>query len=59
MLSDRDTWKSIVIDGALHDRGMVSFKAVLDEPAAEAARAYVIAEANWAKEHDATIMGAR
>ncbi|MBS0502208.1 MAG: PQQ-dependent dehydrogenase, methanol/ethanol family [Proteobacteria bacterium] len=59
VLGDRDTWKSIVIDGALHERGMVSFKQVMDEAGAEAARAYVIEEANWAKAHDVAIIGSR
>lgn len=52
VLGDRDAWKSVVIDGVLHERGMVSFKSVIDENGVEAARAYVIDEANWAKTHD-------
>jgi quinohemoprotein ethanol dehydrogenase len=51
-LADAGAWKSVVIDGVLHERGMVSFKPVMDEAGAEATRAYVISEANWAKEND-------
>ncbi|MFD1610637.1 PQQ-dependent dehydrogenase, methanol/ethanol family [Sphingomonas tabacisoli] len=57
VLGDAQTWQSIVIGGALHERGMVSFAKVIDATGAEAARAYVIDEANWAKTHDLTIMG--
>jgi quinohemoprotein ethanol dehydrogenase len=51
-LADAGAWKSVVIDGVLHERGMVSFKPVMDEAGAEATRAYVNSEANWAKEND-------
>jgi quinohemoprotein ethanol dehydrogenase len=57
VLADAASWKSVVIDGTLYERGMVSFKSVMDEAGAEAARAYVIGEANWAKAHDSDIMG--
>lgn len=57
VLADAEAWKSVVIDGILHERGMVSFAKVLDPAGAEAARAYVIGEANWAKAHDSAIMG--
>ena len=59
LLGDSEAWKSVVLDGVLRERGMVSFKPVLDEAGAEAARAYVIGEANWAKAHDEGIMGGR
>jgi hypothetical protein len=39
-------WQSIVLGGALSDRGMVSFAAELDEAAAESVRAYLIARAH-------------
>jgi quinohemoprotein ethanol dehydrogenase len=39
-------WKPIVLDGALKDRGMVSFSKVLTAEQAEAVRAYVVARAN-------------
>jgi quinohemoprotein ethanol dehydrogenase len=57
VLADAPSWKAVVIDGILHERGMVSFKPVMDEAGAEAARAYVIGEANWAKANDGKIMG--
>jgi len=41
--SDQEMWKSIVIDGARKDRGMVSFAPVINEKDAEALRAYVSA----------------
>jgi quinohemoprotein ethanol dehydrogenase len=58
-LGDAETWKSIVIGGALHERGMVSFAKVMSPADAEAARAYVIGEANWAKAHDPAILGTK
>jgi quinohemoprotein ethanol dehydrogenase len=56
VLADAATWKSIVIDGALHERGMVSFKSVMDASGADAVRSYVIDEAHFAKANDAAIM---
>ena len=55
-LADTAFWKSVVIDGALHERGMVSFRSVMDEAGADAVRAYVIGEAHWAKANDGKIM---
>jgi quinohemoprotein ethanol dehydrogenase len=57
LLADSAAWKSVVIDGILHERGMVSFASVMDEAGAEAARAYVISEANWAKANEGKIAG--
>ena len=57
VLTDAGAWKGVVIDGILHERGMVSFKPVMDEAGAEAVRAYVIGEANWAKANDGKIAG--
>ena len=48
-LHSADTWRSIVVDGTLEDDGMASFATVLDAKAAEAIRAFVIAQANAAK----------
>jgi quinohemoprotein ethanol dehydrogenase len=48
VLGDADTWKSILIDGALKDQGMVSFAKVLTPEQAQLIRLYVIDEANWA-----------
>ncbi len=49
LLGDADLWKSVVIDGARKELGMMSFGAILDEETAEAIRAYVINEANSAR----------
>ena len=48
-LANADAWKSVIIDGALKDRGMVSFARVLTPQDAEAIRAYVIERSNWTK----------
>ena len=48
-LHSADTWRAIVVDGTLEDNGMASFATVLDAQAAEAIRAFVIAQANAAK----------
>lgn len=48
-LANADAWKSVVIDGALKDRGMVSFTSVLTPADAEALRAYVIDRSIWTK----------
>ena len=46
-LGNADAWRSILIDGALKDQGMVSFARVMTPAQAETVRAYVIDEANW------------
>ncbi|MDO9363443.1 MAG: PQQ-binding-like beta-propeller repeat protein, partial [Sphingopyxis sp.] len=48
-LANADAWKSVIIGGALKDRGMVSFAKVLTPADAEAIRAYVIERSNWTK----------
>ena len=48
-LASADAWKGVVLDGALKDRGMVSFANVLTPADAEAIRAYVIERSNWTK----------
>jgi len=48
-LPDRETWKRIVIDGALSSNGMASFAKWLKPEDAEAVRAYVAAEATKLK----------
>ncbi|WP_428684073.1 PQQ-dependent dehydrogenase, methanol/ethanol family [Sphingopyxis sp.] len=48
-LSNTDAWKSVILDGALKDRGMVSFARVLTPADVEAIRAYVIDRSNWTK----------
>ena len=52
-IADAGAFKSIVIDGALKERGMVSFAKVLKPADAEAVRAYLIKVANdrWTAEH--------
>ena len=44
--TDKDTWKSIVIDGVLTPAGMVSFKEYITEEEAEAIRQYTLSQAN-------------
>ena len=41
-IADRDTFKSIVIDGARADKGMVSFRSALTPEQAEEIRAYLV-----------------
>ena len=45
-LNSADAFRQIVIDGALHENGMVSFQAALNAGDAEAVRQYVIMRAN-------------
>ncbi len=47
-LKSAEIWKGIVIDGVLAENGMASFSTVLDDKAAEAIRAFVIAQAHAA-----------
>jgi quinohemoprotein ethanol dehydrogenase len=49
LLTNADAWKTVIIDGALKDRGMVSFARVLTPADAEAIRAYVIDRSTWTK----------
>ncbi|MCK5747542.1 MAG: c-type cytochrome [Oricola sp.] len=51
-----DAWRMVVIDGALEDKGMISFAPYLTPDEAESVRAYVLSEAakavddaNWRK----------
>lgn len=50
-LGDPDTWKAILIDGMLKDKGMVSFAKVLTPEQAQLIRLYVIDEAHWAQKN--------
>jgi len=43
--ADANTWRSVVIDGILADRGMISFKPWITPEQAEAIRGYVLTEA--------------
>ena len=49
MLATEESWKAVVIDGALADRGMVSFSDNLTAAEAEALRAYVVSKAHEAQ----------
>ncbi len=53
-LTDADTWKSILIDGALQDRGMRSFARYLTPADAEAIRAYVAGRARLLRTREGT-----
>jgi len=48
MLLSADSWKSVLIDGALAERGMASFSRFIDAKGAEDLRAYVLSEAKGA-----------
>ncbi|MDZ4321961.1 MAG: PQQ-dependent dehydrogenase, methanol/ethanol family, partial [Phenylobacterium sp.] len=48
MLLTADSWKSVLIDGALASRGMASFSRFIDAKGAEDLRAYVLSEARGA-----------
>ena len=50
VLGDGETWKSIVIDGALAENGMAGFGNYITAEQAEAIRAYIIREANSEKD---------
>jgi quinohemoprotein ethanol dehydrogenase len=54
-LSNADAWNAVLIDGALKDRGMVSFAKVLTPQDAEKLRAYVIERSNWTKANAADV----
>jgi len=45
-ITSEDVIRSVVIDGLLHERGMVSFASVMDAEGAEAIRQYLIFRAN-------------
>jgi quinohemoprotein ethanol dehydrogenase len=48
-LGEAEAWRVVVLDGALKDRGMVSFARVLAPADADAIRAYVAERSNWTK----------
>ena len=58
-LADAGAWRSIVIAGALKDRGMISFARVMDAQGAESLRHYVVGEAHWMKANGGKIATAR
>lgn len=51
VLPDSNAWKSVLLEGILQDRGMVSFAKVLTPKDAEALRAYVIDRSHWTKDN--------
>ncbi len=54
-VADAADFKSVVIDGVLKSRGMVSFASVLSPAEAEQVRAYIISRAHYAKANDAVL----
>ncbi|NJM51662.1 MAG: PQQ-dependent dehydrogenase, methanol/ethanol family [Sphingomonadales bacterium] len=54
-IADPDTFRTVVIDGILKDRGMVSFKSVLTAAEAEQVRAYIISRGHYAKANETEI----
>jgi quinohemoprotein ethanol dehydrogenase len=46
LTNSKQAWKSVVVDGALAEKGMPDFGKIIDVQAAEAIRAFVIYEAN-------------
>ena len=50
VLQDRDTWKAIVIDGILKDKGMIGWGQYLSPEQAETIRIYVDSEAQKARD---------
>ena len=49
-LLGNDGWYNVVLGGALKDQGMVSFAPILNRSQVSAIRAYIIGEANYAKD---------
>jgi quinohemoprotein ethanol dehydrogenase len=45
-LKSAEAWKAVVLEGLLEEEGMASFATVLDDKAADAIRAFVIAQAH-------------
>ena len=54
-LADANVWKSIVLDGALKDSGMVGFSSHMNAEQVEAVRQYVIERSHWTKKNIADI----
>ncbi len=54
-VADAATFKSVMIDGILKERGMISFASVLTPQEAEQVRAYIISRAHYAKANDAAL----
>ena len=56
-LNAPDLFKGIVVDGALAENGMISFKNVLKVDDAEAIRSFLTARANELKRHPPPVFG--
>ncbi|MFT5839610.1 MAG: quinohemoprotein ethanol dehydrogenase [Flavobacteriales bacterium] len=50
--NSQQAWKSVVVDGALAEKGMPNFGKIIDDEEAEAIRAFVISEANSDRDKD-------
>jgi len=48
-LATEDSWRAVIIDGALADLGMMAFSENLSPVEAEALRAYVVSKAQEAQ----------
>jgi quinohemoprotein ethanol dehydrogenase len=53
VIADAATFKQVVIDGMLKERGMISFASVLKSEEAEQVRAYIVSRSHYAKANDA------
>jgi alcohol dehydrogenase (cytochrome c)/quinohemoprotein ethanol dehydrogenase len=56
-LNAPDLFKAIVVDGALAENGMISFKNTLKEEDAEAIRSFLTARANELKRNPPAVVG--
>jgi quinohemoprotein ethanol dehydrogenase len=54
-LQGADSFQAIVLDGALKQHGMVSFKSALSLADAEDVRGYIVGRANWSKTHTSAV----
>jgi quinohemoprotein ethanol dehydrogenase len=52
MIADADNFKSVVIDGALKDRGMISFARYMNAADAESIRAYIASRAKILRDRE-------
>ena len=59
VIADAATFKQVVIDGMLKERGMISFASVLKPEEAEQVRAYIISRSHYAKANDAGLRAAK
>jgi quinohemoprotein ethanol dehydrogenase len=54
-LQNATAFKTIVLDGALKQNGMVSFQSALSPADAEDVRAYIVGRAIWSETHTQTL----